>query len=49
MTLPEGEKSYVREVRELIISKILSLKEYEAASLPREVQKKPENLSWVNV
>lgn len=49
MILPEGEKSYVSKVKELIISKILSLKEYEAVSLLREIHKKPENLSWVNV
>lgn len=49
MILPEEEKSYVSEIRELIISKILSLKEYEAASLPREIHKNAENMSWVNV
>lgn len=40
MIPPEEDKSYVNEVRELIISKILSLKEYKAASLPREIHKK---------
>ena len=37
------------KVRDLIIRKILSLKKYEAASLPREIHKKQENLKQVIV